>query len=213
VTALIATTRDDYQHLFGIYWPIGVAIFAIVAGTIVYVAVRFRSSERRFPQGRDERRSLELGWLGVVAAIVALLLAFTYTSMDDLQAFEEARGGPLVEVTAAKWNWRFDYPRAGVSQVGGDRRPTTLVVPVDTPVRFRGSSVDVIHAFWIPELRFKRDLFPDRRTDFVLSFPNEGFLRQGGECNQFCGLLHATMTFNVRVVSRARFERWLDERR
>jgi cytochrome c oxidase subunit 2 len=206
-------TREQYQHVFDIYWPIGVAIFVLVTGTLLFVVLRFRSRERRFPQGVDARRSLELGWLGIVAAIVVVLLVFTYTSMDDLAAFENQKGGPLVEITAAKWNWRFDYPESGVSQVGGDRRPTTLVVPVDTPVRFRGTSIDVIHSFWIPEVRFKRDLFPKRHTSFVLSFPHEGYLRLGGECNQFCGLLHATMDFNVRVVSRAEFTRWLEERR
>jgi cytochrome c oxidase subunit 2 len=206
-------TREQYQQVFDVYWPIGVAIFVLVSGTLLFVVLRFRSRERRFPQGVDERRSLELGWLGVVAAIVVVLLVVTYTSMDDLAAFEGQKGGPLVEITAAKWNWRFDYPESGVSQVGGDRRPTTLVVPVDTPVRFRGTSIDVIHSFWIPEVRFKRDLFPKRHTSFVLTFPTEGYLPLGGECNQFCGLLHATMDFNVRVVSRAEFDRWLREHR
>jgi cytochrome c oxidase subunit 2 len=203
-------TRHDYQRVFDLYWPIGAAVFAIVVAAIVFVVLRFRSRDHdRFPEGIDERRPLELGWLGVVAVIVAVLLVRTYTSMDQLQAFEGGRGGIAVNVTAAKWNWRFDYPASGVSQVGGDQRPTTLVVPVDTPVHFRGSSVDVIHSFWIPEVRFKRDLFPRRPTRFVLSFPTEGYLRDGGECNQFCGLLHATMDFNVRVVSRAGFRRWL----
>jgi len=206
-------TRDRYQELFGVYWPIGVAIFVVVAGLLLFVVLRFRSAERDFPQGREESRPLEAGWLLVVAGLVVALLAFTYSSMDDLEAFEDETGGPLVEITAAKWNWRFDYPEAGVSRVGGDRRPTTLVVPADTPVRFRGTSLDVIHSFWIPEVRFKRDLFPGRRTSFVLSFPEEGFFSQGGECNQFCGLLHATMTFNVRVVSQGEFERWLREAR
>jgi cytochrome c oxidase subunit II len=205
-------TREQYQHVFGVYWPIGVAVFVLVAATLLFVVVRFRSSERRFPAELEERHSLEYGWLALVAAVVVVLLAFTYSSMDKLQAAQDARG-PLIEITAAKWNWRFDYPAAGVSQVGGDRRPTTLVVPVDTPVRFRGTSIDVIHSFWIPEVRFKRDLFPKRETSFVLSFPAEGYLRHGGECNQFCGLLHATMDFNVRVVSRPEFERWLAERR
>jgi cytochrome c oxidase subunit 2 len=209
VTAALGNTREQYEDLFGIYWPIGVAVFALVAGTIVFVALRFRSRGGEFPRGPHEHRPLELGWLVVVAVLVTVLLAFTYRSMDDLEASQDRSGDPLVEITAAKWNWRFDYPESGVSRVGGDRRPPTLVVPADTPVRFRGTSIDVIHAFWIPELRFKRDLFPGRQTSFVLSFPEEGLLHQGGECNQFCGLLHATMTFNVRVVSRSEFERWI----
>lgn len=211
--ASIGNTREQYQDVFGLYWPIGVAVFVLVAGALVFVVVRFRSREPEFPRGADAKRPLELGWIAVVAALVAVLLALTYSSMDDLEAFEDQKDGPLVEITAAKWNWRFDYPEAGVSQVGGDRRPTTLVVPADTPVRFRGTSVDVIHAFWVPEVRFKRDLFPGRRTSFVLSFPEEGLLHLGGECNQFCGLLHATMTFNIRVVAPAAFERWLRGRR
>jgi cytochrome c oxidase subunit 2 len=88
--------------------------------------------------------------------------------------------------------------------VGTNRNPPTLVVPIGEEIRFSLTSRDVIHAFWIPSLRFKRDAFPGRQTLFGLSFARAGVHR--GVCAEFCGLHHADMSFRVRAVPRARFE-------
>lgn len=71
----------------------------------------------------------------------------------------------------------------------------------------------MIHSFWIRALRFKRDAFPGRTTRFVLRFPDRGFMRRGGHCAEYCGLLHAEMKFHVRVLSRAAFREWVSDRR
>jgi hypothetical protein len=88
--------------------------------------------------------------------VIVVLLVLTFGVQDRISA-KTNRPGLRVNVTAAKWNWRFDYPAQGISQIGGDSRPTVLVVPSDTDVRFRMTSIDVIHSFWIPHVRFKRD--------------------------------------------------------
>jgi cytochrome c oxidase subunit II len=210
---LIGDTRQEYSHLFDIYVPIALAVFVVIVVLLVFVVLRFRSSSREFPAGRDTSKAAEGVYAVVVGCVAAALLYFTYDSMSDIEASDRQARGPVVDVTAAKWNWTFTYRGQGVTQLGSDSRPTTLVVPVDTPVRFRMTSIDVIHAFWVPEERFKRDAFPGRTTTFVLNFERQGFLRQAGECNQFCGLLHSSMDFNVDVVGKAEFRRWLREKR
>jgi cytochrome c oxidase subunit 2 len=110
-------------------------------------------------------------------------------------------------VTAAKWRWRFDYP-GGVSRVGGERRIPVLVVPAGRTVRFSLSSLDVVHAFWIPDLRFKRDATPGQTGVFDLRFP-PGHATSVGECSEFCGLGHASMHFLVEAVPPAEFQAWL----
>jgi len=177
------------------------------------VVLRFRSSSREVPAREESSRAAEGAYALVVGCVVAALLFLTYDSMSDIEASERQARGPRVDVTAAKWNWTFHYPDYGVTQLGSDRRPTTLVVPVDTPVRFRMTSIDVIHAFWVPVQRFKRDAFPARTTTFVLRFGREGFMQRAGECNQFCGLLHSSMDFNVDVVGKTEFRRWLRDKR
>jgi cytochrome c oxidase subunit 2 len=87
-----------------------------------------------------------------------------------------------------------------------------LVVPANTEIRFRMTSIDVIHSFWIPYLRFKRDAFPGRATEFDLSFERPG-AHVDGVCAEFCGLKHDQMVFDVQVMSRAAFQTWAATRR
>ena len=82
-----------------------------------------------------------------------------------------------------------------------------LVVPARETVEFAITSRDVIHAFWVPHLRFKRDAFPRLTTKFDLVFDKPG--SYPGNCAEFCGLHHADMRFGVRVLPRAEFDEWL----
>jgi cytochrome c oxidase subunit 2 len=134
-----------------------------------------------------------------------VLLAFTFTTETDVDRVAAAR--VQIAVTASQWGWRFDYG-GGRAVVGNDRTLPVLVVPAGEPVGFRLMSRDVIHAFWVPELRFKRDAFPRRTTRFDLVFAKPG--SYAGSCAEFCGLHHADMRFGVRAVSRDEFDRWLE---
>jgi cytochrome c oxidase subunit 2 len=116
-----------------------------------------------------------------------------------------------VDVTATQWAWRFAYP-GGFAAEGDERHWTTLVVPVGRPVYFRITSEDVVHSFWIPSRKLKVDAFPLRTTTATLLFPEPGSWHDGGRCNQYCGLNHTTMDFNVRAVPGPEFDRWLAER-
>jgi cytochrome c oxidase subunit II len=118
--------------------------------------------------------------------------------------------GAELDVTAFQWGWRFTYPDEDVTVVGDDRRPPTLVVPIDETVRFTLTSRDVIHSFWIPEVRFKRDAFPNRETTFDLSFEQDDMT---GRCAEFCGLAHGEMTFDVVGMDRDDFDDWLRTQR
>jgi cytochrome c oxidase subunit 2 len=70
----------------------------------------------------------------------------------------------------------------------------------------------VIHAFWIPDLRFKRDAFPGRHQAFDLRFGRRASF-MAGRCAEFCGLKHSDMTFTVIVMPRADFDAWVAARR
>ena len=69
----------------------------------------------------------------------------------------------------------------------------------------------MIHAFWVPELRFKRDLIPGTTEHVTLTFTQLGSFK--GQCAEFCGLRHSEMVFSVRVLKPARFATWLSANR
>jgi len=204
-------TRDEYQELFDIYWPIGVGVFLVVVALLAFILIRFRSRADDFPRGRDKSTPAELLYAAGLVCIAGLLVFFTFSTMSDLESPPSAAEPPLeIEVTAAKWNWRFDYPEERISEVGTNTQPATLVVPAGRPVRFTLTSLDVIHSFWIPEVRFKRDAFPGRETSFDLIFDEVGVEEGGGECAEFCGLRHAYMDFDLEVKPPDAFEAWVE---
>ena len=73
--------------------------------------------------------------------------------------------------------------------------------------------MDVIHSFWIPGFRFKRDVFPGDDTSFQVDVgTTTGSWPDTGVCAEFCGLDHAYMRFDVTVLTPDEFDAWLAER-
>jgi cytochrome c oxidase subunit 2 len=213
----VTDTRHAYDSLAQLYLPIAAAVVALVVVLVVAFALRWRvrpageDPVRRRPSRTSGAPRVEALYVLVLAAVAALLLWRTFTV--EARVDRAASGaGVQIDATAAKWHWRFAYPRAGIVQAGTDDDPPTLVVPAGRPVDVTLRSLDVIHAFWIPERRFKRDATPGFTSSFSLVFPRAGFWRDGGECSEFCGLRHTWMKFDVRVLSPGAFARWVRAR-
>ena len=110
-----------------------------------------------------------------------------------------------------RWSWGFNYVEEGVYDVGTPGNRPVLWLPVDERARFELVSPDVAHGFWVPDFLFKMDVIPGRMNKFELT-PNKLGLFPG-KCTELCGLDHARMLFDVKVVSRAEFEAHMDELR
>ncbi|HEY2654148.1 MAG TPA: cytochrome c oxidase subunit II, partial [Solirubrobacteraceae bacterium] len=208
VSALaLVDTRHEYYRVFDVYVPIALAAFVVFAGAIVWAALRYRGRSPAAASRRHESNRLEAGYALILACIVAFLLYVTFSAehqVDVVSAHE--RPSLTIDVTASQWEWTFRYPAYGITQRSGFVGSQPLVVPVDTAVRFNLLSADVIHSFWIPQLRFKRDLLPGETEPVTLDFDQVGTF--GGQCGEFCGLRHAEMVFTVTVVSGQRFQVW-----
>jgi cytochrome c oxidase subunit II len=215
-------TRQNYDDLFSIYWPVGVAVGVVIWVVTIAFVVRYRAGAGR-PRRQASESKLEYVYAALLACVAIVLVLITFSAMSDDPADSHpatlagaklpAGAQPVrIRTTAAKWRWRFEYPDYGITQTAVGRSPARLVVPAGVPVEFEQTSVDVIHAFWIPELRFKKDAFPGRVHRFVLTFPRAGVL-SGGKCAEYCGLDHAYMTFTVRVMEPGEFRAWAEANR
>jgi cytochrome c oxidase subunit 2 len=203
------STREDFQSLFSMYMTIALVVAILVIATIAYAVVRYRRRDGATPREIRGLKPLEAAWVGLVATTVAVLLIATFRTESRVDAVPQDPS-QTVRVVAFQWGWRFSYPGTGVATTGNDVRAPSLVVPAGEAVRFEISSRDVIHSFWIPELRFKRDAFPNRVTDFDLVF--DPGVTTVGRCAEFCGLGHDRMDFQVVSMQPQDFRRWLNGR-
>ena len=212
--AAIVNTQRQYGRVADVYGAIAIGVFVLAVGLTVVFVVRFRARAGGSEPSRvNDAPRVEAIYAIVLASIAAFLIAFTFIHENKSDAALTSHPGILVRVTAAKWHWSFFYPGYGVSELGTDTSPPTLYVPRGENVDFRLTSVDVIHSFWIPLTDFKRAAYPGYTQNFVLSFDKTGFVRNAGECAEFCGLLHAEMRFNLDVMNPGQFARWLSDHR
>ena len=206
--------RDEFQDLFAIYAPIAAAVFAAILLGYLTIVWRFRrraGAQPAEPPQPSDRWRWELVYAVVLAIVAAVLITFSLRATDRVDELS-ANPGLTIDVTAFKWQWAFEYRGQGVPKIVGEEGEyPTLTVPTDTTVRFTLRSNDVIHSFWIPNVRFKRDAFPNRTTEFDLRFDQEG--DHEGICAEFCGLDHTIMRFEVEALPPAEFAQWLDEQK
>ncbi len=195
-------------------------IAAMVTGAIVW-ALMFWVIWRYRRRHEDEvpvqtRYNLPLEIFYTIAPIIMVLVFFTHTVriQTDLTALSD-NPDHTVKVVGQQWSWTFNYvdePVAGgknVYESGTGSYIPTLVLPVDESVRFQLVSPDVIHSFWITGFLYKEDIIPGRTNEFEVT-PN----RIGefvGKCAELCGSYHSRMLFNVKVVTRADYEQYLQE--
>ncbi len=200
-------TRDQFAGLFDLYTAVIVAVTVVVFAVVLFALVRFRRRDEGFARGRHKSTVGESLYAVALACIAVFLVAATFRTESRVDPVAKTEG-LRVDITAFQWQWRFDYPDSGVSVIGSPHdAPPTIVVPLHTRVLFTATSRDVIHSFWLPQERFKRDAFPGRTTSFDLVFDTPG--TQRGHCAEFCGLRHSNMDFFVRAVPKAEFDRWV----
>jgi heme/copper-type cytochrome/quinol oxidase subunit 2 len=153
---------------------------------------------------------------------VLILFVLSVVTLQTVEATSDpAAGGIDIEVDGFQWQWQFRYlddddnPDNDVSVVGSPASPPVMVVPVGEPVRLTLMSRDVIHSFYVPQFLIKRDLipFPEGEAPNKLEFTVSEEGTYHGQCAEFCGDLHAQMTFSVQAMPRPEFIRWLADAR
>jgi len=166
--------EGDFLFL-AIFW-ISTVSFVILMVLMVYFVIRYRYRPGVKPERSPSHNTpLELAW-SVVPLLILVWIFFqgfwTYMKMQTPVA-----GAETINVSAQMWRWSFTYPNGAISTeesldiVGGQRQPV-FVVPAGVPVELKMTSTDVIHSFWVPAFRGKRDVFPNRYTTYRFT-PNE----------------------------------------
>jgi cytochrome c oxidase subunit II len=206
VAQTLISTRAEYDHLFNIYVPIAVGVFLAIVVVVAAAIVVFRRRPPERAARWHENNPVEATYAVVLGCVAAFLLYLTFTTEHKVDTVaNRERPSVVIDVTGSKWLWTFTYPQYGFSTRSGTVGHEPLVVPAGEAVRFNITSVDVIHSFWIPALRYKHDAIPGSVQVATLVFSKGVF---PGQCAEFCGLRHADMIFTAYAVTPVQFVGW-----
>ncbi|WP_156162266.1 aa3-type cytochrome oxidase subunit II [Demequina iriomotensis] len=203
-------------------WIAALTVGVITWGLILWcVAVyRKRKGDNKLPVQTRANVPLELMYTIVPLLMIGVL--FKYTA-EDIAAIHDTSETPDVQINVVgkQWSWDFNYIDDDVydpgvqatltGEEGVEETLPTLYLPVDERVEFTIESRDVIHSFWIPAFLYKVDAVPGRTNTFQVIPTEEGMYQ--GKCAELCGEYHASMLFNVAVVSREEYDAHMEELR
>ena len=198
-----AITQNLWQGSWIAAWLVGLFTWALM----IWAAVAYRRRHRdEVPEQTKYNVPLELLYTIVPLIMVLGLFWFTVRDQSEIIAVSNEQD-QTVEVVGFRWNWGFNYLDEDAYTVGTPDLPAELVLPVGEKIRFELTSPDVIHSFWVPAFLFKMDVIPGKTNVFELTPDKVG--TYAGKCAELCGVDHARMLFNVRVVERAEYDQYI----
>lgn len=196
----LATNAPDVDVLYNfIYW-FSVAFTALITGFMLYFIVKYRRRPGVKAQPAGHNTVLEVAW--TVLPLIFIVFLFHYGFKAYVRTAVAAEGAMEIRVMAAKWKWDFGYPSGRVE-------PSELTLPVGKPVKFIISSEDVLHSFFVPGARMKKDAVPGMYTSMSFTPAQIGTMQVF--CAEYCGTSHSGMLATIKVVSQEDFDKFMKE--
>ncbi len=206
----ISTYGADIDWLFSlIQWITGVIFLGVIVALLVFL-VKYRHREGRRATYTHGNTILEVLWTIVPAIILIVLFMLSQSIWWSIKG-SVPDSNFQVHVTAKQFNWEVTYPGPD-GQFGTDDDLTLeneLHVPINTVVVVTLQSRDVIHSFFLPNLRLKQDAVPGReiRAWFEATEPGRYEL----PCAELCGFGHSGMLGYLTVYSPEDYSKWVKE--
>ncbi len=194
-----STIAEAVDHLH--YFLTAVTLFftALIFLTIFYLAVKYRrrSNDERPPEVGTSL-PLELAWTLIPAFLCGVM--FIWGSSLYFRNSRPPTAALEIFVIGKQWMWHLQHPE-------GPREINELHVPVGRPIKLTMTSEDVIHDFYIPAFRVKRDVLPGRYSSLWFKATKTGTFHFF--CAQYCGAQHSGMIGWVYVMTPIDYAQWL----
>ncbi len=226
-TEISQKVYDLHMFTLWIMVVIGIVVFGLIFWSIFY----HRKSRGVKPAKFSHSTTVELIWTAI-PIIIIISLAVPATKL--LIAMHDTSGSQVtLKATGHQWKWQYDYLDEGLTlysnldqksqdirQLKSGLNPQDhenylldvdqpIVLPVNTKVRILTTSNDVNHAWWVPDLGWKRDAIPGFTNDNWAIIEKEGTYR--GQCAELCGKDHGFMPIVVKAVPMDEYKVWVAE--
>jgi cytochrome c oxidase subunit 2 len=222
---------DDIRELYWVIFALGLVIFLLVTGLLLYSALKFRAKKGAVAAQIHGNTRLEVGWTIGAALLLVIIATVTFLKLPGIENPPDsgADGIPVTKngsfvaagakqrlppngkslnilVNGQQYLWRYTYPDGDDNNLNNVFSYQEMVVPTNTTVTLEIRAQDVAHSWWIPKLGGKFDAIPGSTNYTWFKATREGVFT--GQCAELCGRNHANMTAQVRAVPPAAFERW-----
>ena len=194
-----STQAHPVDTLYDVLAVISSYIFAFVVSILLVSVVHFRRRHNDLSDGEPihGNTTLEAVWTAIPALLMVGAAVYSGLVLADIE--ETKANTQEVAITGQQFAWTFEY--SGLGFKSGE-----LHMVKDTPYHFKLRAKDVIHSFWVPQFRMKKDAVPGITTDVRVTPTRAGSYTL--VCTELCGLGHATMRAPIVVQDQAEFDKW-----
>ncbi|MCX6379038.1 MAG: cytochrome c oxidase subunit II [Armatimonadetes bacterium] len=197
-----STFAREIDVLYLVTWLLTILFLGIVVamlGVLAFIYRRKSKADRSHPI--HTHHGIELAW-SIIPMLLGLVI-FVWGAKLYADAYKVPDNAEEIFVVGKQWMWHIQH-------TNGIRENNTLTVPTGRPFKLTCISQDVIHSFFIPAFRIKRDVLPGSYTSawFEATLPGKYHLF----CAEYCGTEHSRMTGTVNVLTPEDYQRWLDQK-
>ncbi|MFO0693584.1 MAG: cytochrome c oxidase subunit II [Polyangiales bacterium] len=211
----MSTIAPDVDHLYYLIYWVSVVSFVLITGTMLVYVLKYRRRPGVKAEPTGHSTALEIFWT------FTPLFLLVYLFHQGFSVYMNMAVAPVdsieIRVQGQQWSWAFEHPNGVVQN-------NEVILPVRRPIKMIMSSVDVLHSFYVPQFRIKRDVVPGMFSTVWFEATHE----TGDEpatlfCAEYCGAPagittsadrntnHSTMLANINIVSQQRYDQFLAE--
>jgi cytochrome c oxidase subunit II len=194
-----STAANPIDTLYDVLAVISSYVFALVVSIMLVSVIHFRRRHNDLSDGEPihGNTTVEAVWTAIPALLMVGAAVYSGLVLADIE--ETKANTQEVEVTGQQFAWTFKYQAQNF-------RAGELHMVKDRPYHFKLKAVDVLHSFWVPQFRMKKDAVPGLTTDVRVTPTRYGKFTLA--CTELCGLGHPTMRAPVVVEDQAAFNKW-----
>jgi cytochrome c oxidase subunit 2 len=214
-----AAAFHDYLLL-----PIIVAISLFVLALLLWCMIRYNKRANPTPSKFSHNTTIEVVWTVVPVLILMVIAVWSFNLLGQYHRMPTP--DVTVKATGYQWRWGYEYPDQQIPEISSSMLPEDeaeardvpfrlaatepMVVPVNSTVRVLTTGADVIHAFGVPAFGIVIDAIPGRTNETWFNAREVGTYY--GQCRELCGIDHAFMPIEIKVVTQAEFDAWTIEK-
>ncbi len=193
----MADTAPPIDKAYNFIFGFSVVFTVLVTFFLLYFVWKYKRRPGVKAEPTGHYMKLELFWTITPTIFIFFLFHLGFTGY--VRNATAAEGATEIRVRAKKWSWEFEYPT-------GDREPGELTLEVGRPYKMIISSEDVIHSFYIPEFRMKRDAVPGQYSFIQFTPTKPGTANVF--CAEYCGTSHSGMLATVKILPPEEYKEW-----